>query len=220
MCGRYTLAHPQQLALRFDVEQPVAVDPTYNAAPSEQLPVIVEREGHREARQMQWGLIPSWSKDPQIGFKMMNARAETVAEKPSYRRPLRRQRCLVPATGFFEWQQTQNGKQPYYFHLRDEDLFAFAGLFDTWRDPQGRPLETYTIITIAANELLAPIHERMPVILPRDAEALWLDPEIEDAELLTALLRPYPAEAMEAYPVSRRVNSVRNNDADLIIAAA
>ncbi|HWE64186.1 MAG TPA: SOS response-associated peptidase [Chloroflexota bacterium] len=220
MCGRYTVTNPEQIALRFDVEQPPHVEATYNAAPSEQLPVIVEHDGQRAMHLFRWGLVPHWAKDPQAGFNMMNARAETVAEKPAYRMPLRRQRCLVPASGFFEWKTTVEGKRPYYIHLKDDDLFAFAGLYDTWHDAQGRSLETYTVITTAANSLLAPLHERMPVILPRDVEALWLDPEIQDASLLCPLLCPYPADQMAAYEVSRRVNSVRHNDASLLAAAS
>jgi putative SOS response-associated peptidase YedK len=211
MCGRYTLTNSQQLALRFDVASVPPVEATFNAAPSTPLPVIVEQDGQRTAQLMRWGLVPHWAKDPHIGFKMINARAETVAEKPSYRTSLRRQRCLVPARGFYEWRKDGNAKLPYYIHLRDDSLFAFAGLYDTWQD-EGEPLRTFTIITTKPNGLVEPIHDRMPAILHKDEEALWLDPEVQDTGLLTALLRPYPDDEMEAYQVSTRVNSPANND--------
>jgi putative SOS response-associated peptidase YedK len=220
MCGRYAVATPGQLALRFAVEQPAQLEPTYNAAPSERLPVIVEHGGQRSVELMQWGLIPHWAKDPRIGSQMINARAESVAEKPAYRRPLRRQRCLVPASGFYEWQASSEGKVPYYMHRKDEDLFVFAGLYDSWCDAEGQPVQTFTIITTQPNSLLAPIHTRMPAILSPDTEAVWLDATVQDVTRLTALLRPYPAAYLAARQVSRRVNSVKNNDASLLDAVA
>ena len=149
-------------------------------------------------------------------FEAVNARAEGLADKPSFRTPLRRQRCLVPASGFYEWQKADAVKTPYYVHLTSGELFGFAGLWDRWHDPQGQEIQTYTIVTTAPNELVAPIHNRMPVILPRDAEEAWLDPHNHDPDFLTALLRPYPAEQLEAYPVSSAVNSIANSDERLI----
>jgi putative SOS response-associated peptidase YedK len=220
MCGRYTVATLGQLALRFGAEQPAQLEPTYNAAPSERLPVIVEHDGQRRVELMQWGLIPHWAEDPRIGSQMINARAESVAEKPAYRRPLRRQRCLVPASGFYEWKATSEGKVPYYMHRKDDDLIAFAGLYDIWHDAAGQPVQTFTIITTPPNSLVAPIHTRMPAILSPDTEAIWLDTTVQDVTWLTELLRPYPVADLAAHQVSRRVNSIKNNDASLLDAVS
>jgi putative SOS response-associated peptidase YedK len=182
--------------------------------------VIIEHDGQRHVELMQWGLIPHWAKDPRIGFQMINARAESVAEKPAYRRPLRRQRCLVPASGFYEWQASSAGKVPYYMYRKDDGLFAFAGLYDIWHDAAGQPVQTFTIITTQPNSLVAPIHTRMPAILSPDTEAIWLDASVHDVTRLTALLRPYPVADLAAHQVSRRVNSVKNNDVSLLDAVA
>ncbi len=217
MCGRYVFTNTDQLQRRFAVAQlPLDLSPQYNVAPGQTLPVVVAGEAGNAVALMRWGLIPSWSKDPKIGYKMINARAEGVADKPSFRAPLRRQRCLVPASGFYEWRKAGPTKTPYYIHLKSGELFGFAGLWDRWHDPSGQELHTYTIVTTAPNELMAPIHNRMPVILLRDDEAAWLDPENHDPDLLTALLRPYPAEQLAAYPVSPAVNSVANTGEQLI----
>jgi putative SOS response-associated peptidase YedK len=151
-----------------------------------------------------------------MGARTINARAETVAERPTYRAALRYHRCLVPAGGFYEWRATPQGKQPYFIHLPSESLFALAGLYDVWHSTDGSELRTYTIVTCEANSLMAPIHNRMPVILPRDAEAVWLDPQETRAAAVLPLLQPYPAEAMAAYPVSTAVNSPRNEGPALI----
>jgi len=191
--------------------------PTYNAAPSQMLPVILEEDpAERAARLMQWGLVPRWRKPGERdSFAPINARSETVLEKPMFRPLMGKQRCLVPASGFYEWQQRAGGKQPYYVTVRDQPLIAFAGLYDE-REEDGEILASYTILTTAANELMAPLHERMPVILhPRDEEE-WLSLEIDNPHAVEHLLRPYPAEEMEANPVSRAVNNVRNNEPDLI----
>jgi putative SOS response-associated peptidase YedK len=216
MCGRYIVTTPSPLAERFALTEPLAFAPTYNGAPSDRLPVIVEQGGRRRLELMQWGLVPHWAKDPKIGARLINVRAETVAEKPAFRLPLCRQRCLVPTSGFYEWVATKQGKLPYYIHRKDGDLFAVAGLYDTWQDATGERLRSYTVITTEANSLLLPIHDRMPVILPREAEAIWLDPAVQDVGQPTALLRPYSADDLEAYPVSRRVNAVRQNDPSLL----
>ncbi len=220
MCGRYAivLAEDGSLQRRFSLEE-LLDDPAprYNVAPTQTLPVVV-RHSPNHLAMMRWGLIPSWAKDPSIGNRMINARAESVAEKPAFRRPFRSQRCLVPASGFFEWKREGTGKQPYFVHLTDEPLFAFAGLYDIWHDPQGQAVHSYTILTTDANDLMAPIHNRMPVILAREDEDDWLDPDISEPERLLPLLRPYPARAMEAYPVSRAVNSPMHDAPDVLLA--
>ena len=167
---------------------------------------------------LRWGLIPSWADDPSIGNKMINARAETVSEKPSFRTPFKHRRCLVLTNGFYEWLRTPEGKQPYYLHVKDGSPFGFAGLWETWRD--GEEIRSCTIITTEANQLVGEVHSRMPVILPPEDYELWLDPEFEEKQALTSVLRPYPSDGMEAYPVSRRVNSSSNNAPDCIEPAA
>ncbi len=218
MCGRYALVVVGDGALqrRFSLEE-LLDDPAprYNVAPTQTLPVIV-RHSPNSVALMRWGLIPSWAKDASIGNRMINARAETVAEKPAYRKPFRSQRCLVPASGFFEWQRDGAVKMPYYIHLTDEPLFAFAGLYDVWHDPQGQAVHSYTILTTEPNALMASIHNRMPVILDREDEERWLDPDVTEAEQLLPLLRPYPAQAMAAYPVSRAVNSPLHDAPDVL----
>jgi putative SOS response-associated peptidase YedK len=220
MCGRYALvvAGDGSLQRRFSLEE-LLDDPAprFNVAPTQTLPVVV-RHSPNHLETMRWGLIPSWAKDPSVGNRMINARAETVAEKPAFRRPFRSRRCLVPASGFFEWKREGTGKQPYFIHLTDEPLFAFAGLYDIWHDPQGQEVRSYTILTTDANDLMAPIHDRMPVILAREDEDDWLDPDIREPERLLPLLRPYPARAMEAYPVSRAVNSPMHDAPDVLLA--
>jgi putative SOS response-associated peptidase YedK len=213
MCGRYALVPDNDgtFQRRFSLDAPRdEPQPRYNVAPTQTLPVIVRNSPNRVAM-MRWGLIPSWAKDAAIGNRMINARAETVAEKPAFRRPLRSQRCLVPASGFFEWKREGDGKTPHFIHLPDEPLFAFAGLYDVWRDPDGQSVQSYTILTTEANAVMAPIHNRMPVILRREDEEEWLDPANSEVEQLLPLLRPYPAEEMAAYPVARLVNSPTND---------
>ncbi len=217
MCGRYTLATtPQELNLRFALAQPPpAALRAYNAAPQLVMPII-NGSVPRQIEPMQWGLIPAWAKDRSLAFKTINARAETVAERPAYRAAFRYRRCLVPASGFYEWAKAPHGKQPYFIHLPDEPLFAFAGLYDVWHSPDGSELRTYTILTCAPNRLMASLHHRMPVILPRAAEAVWLDPHETRAAAVLPLLQPYPAQPMAAYPVSAAVNSARNDGPALI----
>jgi putative SOS response-associated peptidase YedK len=218
MCGRFTRHHkPEEIAERFDVETiDEAAEPRYNIAPSQIVPVIRHKDG-REMIACKWGLIPYWSKDPKIGNKMINAKSETLAEKSSFKNALARRRCLVPADGFYEWQKKENGqKQPVYIRLRDGGLFAFAGLWEEWKSPEGEKLRTFTIITVEPNELLSNIHNRMPAILRPDDESLWLDPSntIPGAE---QLLQPYPADEMEYYPVSTAVNSSKDDEPSYII---
>jgi len=200
MCGRYSSdgINASALAERFDVQNTLEeFAPNHNIKPTQDAPVVVARDGNRELALMQWGLIPGWAKDPKIGYKMFNARAETVGEKPAFKSSFRRKRCLIPATGFYEWQHEGGGKVPYLFTVGDHEIFGFAGLYDSWRAPGGDVLYTYTLITTAPNELVAPVHNRMPVILPRDQEQLWIDPEVEDPHFLQSLLEPYPADRMQ-----------------------
>jgi len=220
MCGRFTylLSWSEIVALYgLTAVTEMAPDwkPRFNAAPTQTMPVIrLNAAGKRELAALRWGLVPSWSKDPAMGAKLINARAETVAEKPAFRSAFKLRRCLVPADGFYEWRKLPGGgKQPYRITMADGAPFAFAGLWERWsKGPE--PLETFTIITTTANSLVAPIHDRMPVIIDAADHDAWL--EARDTAIPMALLRPYPAERMTAYPVSTRVNSPRNDDASVI----
>jgi putative SOS response-associated peptidase YedK len=217
MCGRFTLATPgQTIAEAFELAAAPELEPRYNIAPTQPVAVVRVGEGRRELSLMHWGLIPSWAKEAGIGARMINARGETVAEKPAFRGPFRSRRCLVIADGFFEWKREGERKQPYYITMRDRRPFAFAGLWDRWAATGAPPVESCTIVTTAPNEVLAPIHDRMPVILPPASHAAWLDPAVRESERLQPLLQPFDASAMLAYPVSPRVNNPRNDDRDLI----
>jgi putative SOS response-associated peptidase YedK len=220
MCGRYTLRTPvDTLAERFEIDDtPSSIAASYNVAPTQGVATVLVEDGKRKLEMLHWGLIPSWADDPSIGNRMINARAETVAEKPSFRKAFRNHRCLVLADGFYEWQKTANGKQPYYIRMEDDSPFAFAGLWESWKN--GSEVRSATIITTDANDVVAPIHNRMPVILHPEDYDLWLDPDFDEKEPLSTLLNPYPAEAMEAYPVSRRVNSPSNNEKSCIESVA
>ena len=165
---------------------------------------------------MRWGLVPHWAKDPKIGYKMINAKSETLAAKPSFRTAYRKRRCLILANGFFEWKKEGKEKIPTYIFLKCQEPFAFAGLWESWRAPSGDSVRSCTIITTEPNSFMEPIHNRMPVILPDEAEALWLDPLTEDPDILSSLLVPFPAESMESYPVSALVNSPKNHGPDCI----
>ena len=224
MCNRYTQKQDlSKLKSRFRFRSAVdELTPRYNLAPSQPAPVIVAN-GERLLDLYRWGLIPAWAKDPKVGNKMMNARAETVAQTAAYQRPFQRHRCLVPADGFYEWKPDPTNpkkapKTPMYITLASEEPFAFAGLWDVWRDAEGREIRSFTIITTEPNELIRPIHNRMPAILKRQDEDAWLDPTARP-EFLQGLLAPYPADAMTAYAVSRLVNSARNDSPDLILPA-
>jgi len=230
MCGRYRLARKKEiLAETFDAENEVDRLPRYNVAPGQDVPVV-RQDAARPTRSLsliRWGLIPSWSRDAKAGYKMINARAETVADMPAFRDPFRSRRCLVPADGFYEWTKQGKQKSPFCFSLADDSIFAFAGIWDRWANPNwGNPnkrnpnqtnpdqewLETCSIITTSANALLSGIHDRMPVILQRDDYDLWLDPGFKKVDDLRDLLKPFPADAMRHYQVSTRVNSVKNDD--------
>ena len=217
MCGRYTLiADVGDLAQRFEFDgADFSYDPGYNIAPTESVLTFRNVDG-REASFMRWGLIPFWAKDPKIGARMINARAETVAEKPAFRNALKKRRCLVLADGYYEWQKTPVGKRPYRIILNSGEPFAMAGLWETWKDPQGNMVPSYTVITTAANDYLAPIHNRMPVILSREVEGFWLDGSVNDPGVLSSVLTHYDDDDMEAYEVSSLVNSAVNNLPEVI----
>ena len=191
----------------------------YNIAPSQSL-LAVLNGGERRAAHLRWGLIPSWAKSASVGNRLINARAETVAGRPSFRTALARRRCLVLADGFYEWQRTGKTRKPMRIIMKSGEPFAFAGLWDSWRDPEGEIVRSCTIITTAANELLHPVHERMPVILPRELESFWLDRDVEDTEALAQALVPYPSELMEAYEVSSLVNRPGNDGPEVIVPVA
>ena len=217
MCGRYTLiADIGDLAQRFEFDgTDFSYDPGYNIVPTESVLTVRNIDG-REAAFARWGLIPFWAKDPKIGAQMINARAETVAEKPAFRNALKKRRCLVIADGYYEWQKTPVGKRPFRIVLRSGEPFAMAGLWETWKDPQGNVVPSCTIITTAANDYIASIHNRMPVILPRESEEMWLEPGVEDPATLTGILTPYPDEGMDAYEVSTMVNYAHNNGPEVL----
>jgi putative SOS response-associated peptidase YedK len=219
MCGRYTLSTPAgRLAEEFQLDSTLEITPSYNVAPTQQVAAVLEDEGGRHLKMLRWGLVPSWAEDPDIGARMINARSETAPEKPSFRSAFRRRRCLIAADGFYEWKRENGGKQPYYFRMQDGRPFAFAGLWESWDKGDGT-LRTCAILTTRANSVLEDIHERMPVILPSDSYNAWLDPDA-DREELGELMIPYPGEDLETYPVSRFVNSPRNNDERCIEPAA
>jgi putative SOS response-associated peptidase YedK len=209
MCGRFTLFEADKvLSKEFGVSGIPPLSPRYNIAPSQAVAAVraAFAGADREIALLRWGLIPSWSKDPAIGSRLINARAETAGEKPSFRNAFRQRRCLIPSSGFYEWQRQERGKQPCFVRMRDGRPFAFAGLWDRWESPDMVVIETCTILTTAANAVLAPIHDRMPVILPPAEYARWLDPALRDPDSLSSLLVPFPPDEMMAFPVSPRVN--------------
>lgn len=222
MCGRYTIkTSAKELANLFGELPFPDFEPRYNVAPTQPVMCVRRQDADLQAVMMRWGLVPSWAKDVSIGNKMINARAETVAEKPSYRAAFKRRRCLVVADGFYEWKKLSGrGKQPWYFTLQDDGPFAFAGLWESWQSPDGSELETCTLITGEPNNLVKPVHDRMPVILPPECYELWMDPQVEGGAQLVSLLVPYPAAEMKAHPVSDAVNSPRNDSPQLIDAIA
>ncbi len=228
MCGRFSLSAPaSELAQIFDLpEEPVLV-PRYNIAPTQPVGIVrapstrssVSTPGREWALTL-WGLIPSWAKDPSIANSLINARAETVTEKPAFRAAFKRRRCLVPATGFYEWQRQEKRKQPYYMTVQDGRPFAIAGLWETWHGPDGSEIETCTLLTTEANALMEPLHNRMPVIIAPEDYADWLgsgaDASMRELDQLRHLLRPYAANAMAAIPVSAYVSNARNEGAQCI----
>lgn len=211
MCGRFAQKSPsKKIKKQFKVEEVPSLVERYNVAPTQSVLAVREASDGREAAFLKWGLVPSWAKDPGIGNRLINARSETVTEKPSFRVAFARRRVLVPADGFFEWSRRGDRKRPFYFHMRDGEPFAIAGLWERW-EGEGGPLETCTLLTTEANELLAHYHDRMPVIVRPEDYEVWLDADISQPERLTPLLRPYPHEEMSAYAVSALVNSPSND---------
>ena len=221
MCGRYSLiADLSTLGQRFSFDaRQLSFEASYNIAPTQQVLTVVGGE-QRRGGFMRWGLVPHWAKDLSGGARMINARAETVAERPAFRDALRRRRCLVLADGFYEWHRSAAGRTPMRIVMRSGVPFAFAGLWAVWRDPEGNRIPSCTIITTAANDLLAPIHDRMPVVLPPGLEELWLDRSVDDPDVLASVLSPYADDALAAYEVSTLVNSAANNGPELIEAVA
>ena len=219
MCGRFVLvADPNVIQTTFNLDPSGVINfaPRYNIAPTQLVPVITN-EQPKQLSLLKWGLVPSWAKEEAIGNKMINARADGIAEKPSFRNAFKRRRCIVPASGFYEWQKGEGKtKTPMYIHLKDQEVFALAGLWEVWNSPQGDEVHTFTIITTDANEFMAPIHNRMPVILHKQDYDLWLDPKEVKADTLLPLLKPFEAEKMTAYEVSRAVNTPSIDEPDLI----
>lgn len=215
MCGRYSFNQlAEAIADKFQVKEVPEISPRYNIAPTQQVATVLlnSESSERQMKMLRWGLIPSWAKDTKMGAKLINARGETVAEKPAFRAAFKKRRCLILADGFYEWH-TQNGeKQPFYFRLENGEPFAFAGLWEHWEKGEGEPIESCTIITTEANELMRPIHDRMPVIIGSKNYEEWLDPE----RVKTELLQPYPTEEMIYYPVSTEVNNPKNDRSECI----
>lgn len=220
MCGRFTLtADPADLEEAFYWVNfgNAEITPRYNIAPTQGVPVVTN-SGEDKLDFFTWGLVPFWAKDPSIGSRMINARAETLSEKPSFRNAYKRRRCLILADGFYEWQLEpgHKSKTPIYIRLQDAKPFAFAGIWENWNSPDGSQILSTTIITTQPNDLIKPIHNRMPVILPPETYSTWLQPEEMDEQILNPLLKPYDSKKMVAYPVSRAVNNPRNDSPECI----
>lgn len=212
MCGRFArIVSDRKLREKYRLRETPQLQERYNIAPSQPVAAVRDTDEGRELVLLRWGLIPSWSKDDKIGYKLINARSETVAEKPSFRSAFKQRRCVIPASGFYEWAKQGTGrKQPFFISPRDGELFSFAGLWECWHDPEGEVVESCTILTTTANEVMQPIHERMPVILGPSAEEQWLDPRAS-ADALRSLVVPYSSEGMEARPVGLWVNNPKND---------
>jgi putative SOS response-associated peptidase YedK len=215
MCGRYTLRTAP--ADHWPAAQLDLFVPRYNIAPSQEVPVVRSRDSGRQLVMLRWGLVPSWAK---IGYRMINARAETLAEKPSFRNAFKQRRCLILADGYYEWKANGKQKQPFFIHRPDNRPFAFAGLWESWRGPKDerleKPLETCTIITTDSNELTSDIHDRMPVILQNEELEFWLDPQFQGRETLEAMLTPFPSDELTMYPVSTFVNKPINESEECV----
>ncbi len=221
MCGRFSLTDIGSIFSRFGViiskDINKKITPHYNIAPTQKIPVIYKDKNQENRIEfMRWGLVPYWAKDPKIGHKMINARAETLAQKPSFKHLLKSKRCLVPSSGFYEWKRIDKRKVPYYIGIKNSKIFSFAGLYDNWKDSVGNELKTFTIITTNSNNTLKPIHNRMPVILEREFEEDWLDVKTHDFDSLKQMLKPYPDDKMIAYAVSTEVNNPSNDNPELI----
>jgi len=218
MCGRYRLSRRKQVIEEYFDSASWDDDwnPRYNVAPTQPVPVIRQhpKEPVRKISLMRWGLIPHWAKDTSGAASTINARSETAATKPAFRDPIRFRRCLLPADAFYEWKRTTTSKQPYCFEVNGGELFAFAGIWDGWKNAEGQWIKTCSILTTTANAVTSAIHNRMPVILRPDDYDVWLDPSVTDVQVVTELLKPYDARLMRCYPVSMRVNHVANDDED------
>ena len=215
MCGRFTLDPITKVYERFEISNRLEIQARFNIAPTQDVPVIIRQSPNRIVL-MRWGLIPHWAKDESIGTKMINARAETITEKVSFKRLLPSKRCIVPASGYYEWQAAENGKQPYYIHAEDGEYLPFAGLYDSWKNPEGIEIYSFAIITTEPTVNLQAIHNRMPVILEPKAEEVWLNPDVTDPGELTPLLHPYAVKVLDFYPVSKAVNRVGFDSPELI----
>lgn len=218
MCGRYDChSEIEVIAKLFDIDD-VSSDftPNYNVAPSQNVPIVVHEGNKNRLILSRWGFLPSWAKETKIAYSMINARAETIDSNRSYRDAFLNTRCLVVADGFYEWQRGNKVKIPYYIHLRSGEPMGFCGLFNNWKSPEGEEIRTSTIVTTDANEIMAQIHNRMPVILHHADFSQWLNPEVHDRDILKSILKPFPSEELESYPVSTRVNSPRFNSPDNI----
>lgn len=216
MCGRYRLSRRKQVIEEYFGSAPWDEDwsPRYNIAPTQPVAVIRQhpKEPIRQLSLMKWGLIPNWAKSPSGAARMINARSETAATKPAFRDPLKSRRCLIPADGFYEWKRTATSKHPYCFEVNDGDVFAFAGLWDGWKDPEGQWIRTCSILTTVPNAVTATVHDRMPVILRKDDYDVWLDPGMQNVAAISELLKPFDPRLMRSFPVSARVNHVGNDD--------
>lgn len=213
MCGRFTLrASASEIAEFFELIRDLVDwdEPRFNIAPTQSILAVRASSGGREPVRLRWGLIPAWAKDTKLAASLINARAETVAEKPSFRTAFRRRRCLIPVDGFYEWRREGKSKVPHWFSLRSQELFAFAGMWEKWQAPDGTAVETCATLTTTPNDLMATIHDRMPVILKPSDYDVWLDPQVDDVNALSSLLVPYPAEEMQAEQVSDVINNARN----------
>jgi putative SOS response-associated peptidase YedK len=217
MCGRFTQRTPaERLKREFQLEEIPPIEARYNIAPTQNILAVRQMADDREAVLLKWGLIPSWAKDASMGARLINARSETVEEKPAFRQAFKQRRCIIPADGFYEWQRTEGRKQPFFFRMRDESPFGFAGLWERWEGEGDQIINSCTILTTEANKVLQPVHDRMPVILNRDDYELWFDEDVRKRDLIKDLLRPYPSAEMAGHPVSASINSPRNQGAELI----
>lgn len=219
MCGRFTLSSPGEIvADLFHLGEVPELTPRFNVAPTQRVAVVVAPEpDRRKLVGMRWGLVPSWAKDVKIGARMINARSETVATKPAFRSAFKRRRCLVVADGFYEWKRVGKAKQPFHIRMADGSPFGMAAVWEVWQPSDGERVVSCSVLTTTPNPLVADVHDRMPVILPPERHAVWLDTDLTDRDTLSALLRPYDADAMCAAPVDRRVGNVRNDDPGLIV---
>ncbi|MDI6782816.1 MAG: SOS response-associated peptidase [bacterium] len=222
MCGRFVILDLETIIRKYHIAQKpgFTFSPRYNIAPGQLVPIVIREKLPADIANrlelMKWGLIPFWAKDPAIGNRLINARAETLAEKLSFKSALKSNRCLVPASGFYEWKEIGGRKIPFLIKVKETSLFSFAGLYDIWKDEQENEVKTFTIITTSANSFMAPIHNRMPVILKPENEEVWLNKSVNDIAQLISVLNPYPSESMEGYPVSPAVNNPKNDSEDLV----